>query len=228
MVTGPSSFYLFCSQVIMVWLMGYHLTPVSGPNKGSCRRLPASFRGLGARASGVPLQGVPCTLQGQQEKRQIKPFENNNLLLFLWKLCDFTKKKGQNLQTAQFRLRVPRGESLDHCGHGVTAQQMFADICNKPPRLAYCLQRCCVFSTPSLRTYLGHWSSHWIGTEVFLGFVFCPACYKMKFPVHFWKINWSINSFCSASTLHRASYSTRYLKNKIVRSPKNGWNKPWT
>lgn len=173
MVTGPSSFYLFCSQVIMVWLMGYHLTPVSGPNKGSCWRLSASFRGLGARASGVPLQGVPCTLQGQQKRGRSSHLKTIIYCSSFESFVTLQKKKGQNLQTAQFRLRVPRGESLDHCGHGVTAQQMFADISNKPPRLAYCLQRCCVFSTPSLRTYLGHWSSHWIGTEVF--WVFLPG-----------------------------------------------------
>lgn len=36
--------------------------------------------------------------------------------------------------------------------------------------------------------------------------------------LHFWRTNWSMNSFCSDSTLRRASYSMRYLKHTQRRS----------
>lgn len=36
--------------------------------------------------------------------------------------------------------------------------------------------------------------------------------------LHFWRTNWLMNSFCSDSTLRRASYSMRYLKRTQRRS----------
>lgn len=41
--------------------------------------------------------------------------------------------------------------------------------------------------------------------------------------LHFWRTNWSMNSFCSDSTLRRASYSTRYLKHTQRRFRGRVW-----
>lgn len=41
------------------------------------------------------------------------------------------------------------------------------------------------------------------------------VCFDLKF-LYFWKMNWSMNSFWSASILQRVSYSIRYLKEKQV------------
>lgn len=39
------------------------------------------------------------------------------------------------------------------------------------------------------------------------------VCFYLSI-LYFWKMNWSMNSFWSASILHRVSYSIRYLKEK--------------
>lgn len=46
--------------------------------------------------------------------------------------------------------------------------------------------------------------------------------------LHFWRTNWSMNSFCSDSTLRRASYSMRYLKHTQRRSHPTLRGRVWT
>lgn len=46
--------------------------------------------------------------------------------------------------------------------------------------------------------------------------------------LHFWRTNWSMNSFCSDSTLRRASYSMRYLKHTQRRSHPTIRGRVWT
>ena len=115
------------------------------------------------------------------KERQIKPLENNNLLLFLPKLCEFTKRKltGCSVQTEN-----ARGENLDHDGPWVFACRHALTSETNSPRFVIAFRDAAVPHTASHMTPLGHWSSHgmvqrlfWFGGCGFF-FLFCPPARK--------------------------------------------------
>lgn len=62
-------------------------------------------------------------------------------------------------------------------------------------------------------------ASEWFSRPGKTGQALSEACWRtlcvfgrLSYILHFCRINWSMNSFCSDSTLDKASYSIRYLK----------------
>lgn len=80
-------FCLFCSQATLLDCWEKCLTRVSGPNKSSYWPLPGFFHGWGAKGLRVKWNTPRIP------EKEGKPFENDNLLLFLSKFCGFMKKK---------------------------------------------------------------------------------------------------------------------------------------